>query len=303
MEIKSVPDFLHKKRVDEALVVLFGISKSAGQRAIEEGRVLINSKIPHKSGEKVMENDSLSFSSFHPEEINLSFSDNIHNTFHLPHILFENNDFLIVEKPVGIPTHFDEHHTDCVVGRLLLSGKQLSSIGIPNRPGVVHRLDKDTSGLLLFAKTNTAHIFFQKLFASRKIKKTYFALVHGTHLPLEGTIDSPIGRDPKNRQKMRVAPENVGRNSVTHFYRKEKREKVSLLEINLETGRTHQIRVHLAAIGNPVVGDKVYGNPKYDEEIKPSRLFLHAFGLEFTDLQGIHHCFQLPISQEEWGDI
>lgn len=294
-ETKLIPAELHKNRLDTAIAEIFGISKSSAHRAIVENRVLRNGKLPKKAGEKITKNDEITLK----EETKGEHA--ITEKLLPPQILFENEDFLIVEKPIGIPTHFDEHHTDCLVARLLAAGKTLASVGAPDRPGVVHRLDKDTSGILLFAKTDAAHQYFQNLFATRKIKKTYYAVVYGGNLPAEGTIDSPIGRDPRDRKKMRVAPENVGRKSLTHFRVLENREATALVEVDLATGRTHQIRVHFAAIGHPVVGDPIYGHQKYDEKTKPSRLFLHAAELEFVGSDGKEYRFLAEVPKEFKG--
>ncbi len=255
--------------------------------------------IPKKSGEKISENDEITWEK---EEKN---QQEIPSNLPPPNILFENDDFLIAEKPMGIPTHFDDHHADCLLARILATGKTLSSVGAPSRSGVVHRLDKDTSGLLIFAKTDAAHLYFQKLFATRQIKKTYLALVYGNSLPEEGTIDSPLGRDPRDRKKMRVAPENVGRKSLTHFRVLENYKETALVEVDLATGRTHQIRVHFSAIGHPVVGDVIYGNRKYDEKKKSPRLFLHAEKLEFVGMEGKKYefCGEKKEFLEALGDL
>ena len=296
-EKKIVPADFHKKRLDDAVAALFLISKSAAKKAIAEKRILKNKNFPKKAGEKVSENDEIVFQK--PEKKEQKMCSNLPP----PKILFENDDFLIAEKPAGIATHFDQNHADCLVARLLAAGKTLSPVGAPDRPGVVHRLDKDTSGILIFAKNEKSHFSFQNLFANRKIKKTYLARVFGAKIPDAGTIDSPIGRDARDRQKMTVLPENVGKNARTHFSVISRGKTSALLKIDLETGRTHQIRVHLAAIGHPVVGDKKYGDAKKDAKRKSPRLFLHAEKLEFWDPTGIFRRFHIPAPESFFEDF
>ncbi len=195
-------------------------------------------------------------------------------------VLFEDSDILVVSKPAGMVTHPSYgHYQDTLVNALLFHTKNLSQVGGPKRPGIVHRLDKDTSGLLIIAKNDYAHLRLVEDLRERKVKRTYLALVCGNISPDYGTIRAPLGRDFRNRKKIKVTPR--GREAITHFKVLERFDKYVLLEINLETGRTHQIRTHLSFIGHPVVGDFIYGGRKEGKELGMKRQFLHAYRLEF----------------------
>jgi 23S rRNA pseudouridine1911/1915/1917 synthase len=202
-------------------------------------------------------------------------------------ILFEDNEFIIVCKPAGIPTHPDNVHKEDTLVQRVLAYCSLSDIGLPHRPGVIHRLDKDTSGIILFAKTNAAHQYFSRVFSDRLVKKQYLALVHGVHIPDSGTIDSPIVRDGINRKKMCVSSGKNSKYAVTHFDVLERFSTTTFVKVLIETGRTHQIRVHFSSIGHPIVGDVIYGNILLDKKVykkcgEEFRLFLHAESLTFV---------------------
>jgi len=210
-------------------------------------------------------------------------------------IVYEDKHLIIINKPVGLTVHPGAGNKDnTLVNALLHSGKKLSTIGGPERPGIVHRLDKDTSGLMVVAKSNDAHEKMAKLFETRNIEKKYLALVHG-YLPHEqDSIDALIGRVPSNYKKMQVDHLN-GKPSLTDYkVLKESNEK-SLLELILHTGRTHQIRVHLAHLGNPVVGDSVYGKAG-----KSKTQLLHSYSLKFNHpITGKEMFFQTELPS--WG--
>ncbi len=192
-------------------------------------------------------------------------------------VLYEDGDLLAVNKPPGMTVHPSPGHaTATLVNAILAHCSDLSGIGGVMRPGIVHRLDRDTSGVILVAKNDDAHNALARQLKDRSVEKTYVALVEGTPKPPEGVIDAPIARDPRNRQRMAVL--EGGRASVTHYRLIERLPGASLLEVRPKTGRTHQIRVHLAAIGHPIVGDRVYGKPSK----LVARQFLHARRIAFT---------------------
>lgn len=201
-------------------------------------------------------------------------------------IYFEDQDLAVIEKPAGLAVHPGSgSKTGTVVHGLLFHFQNLSDAGGTSRPGIVHRLDKKTSGLLIVAKNNVAHARLSKAFQDRKVQKTYVALVHGKLSRESGTIELPIGRHPTVRTKM-AAGRPRGREAYTAYRMVEHFRGFSLLEVSIKTGRTHQIRVHLSAIGHSVVGDDVYGERSYKEfanKFGPlSRYFLHAAELRFV---------------------
>jgi 23S rRNA pseudouridine1911/1915/1917 synthase len=201
-------------------------------------------------------------------------------------IHFEDQDLAVIEKPAGIVVHPGSGtKTGTVVHGLLFHFQNLSTAGGEGRPGIVHRLDKNTSGLLIVAKNNVAHARLSKAFHDRDIEKTYVALAHGKLPRPVGTIELSVSRHPTLRTKM-AAGKTRGRSAHTEYRVLEQFRGFSLLEIRIKTGRTHQIRVHLSAIGHPVVGDDVYGERSYKEFVKKfddfHRFFLHASSLRFT---------------------
>jgi 23S rRNA pseudouridine1911/1915/1917 synthase len=201
------------------------------------------------------------------------------------HIVYEDDDLLIVDKPFGLVVHpsAGHHDGDTLVNALLAraGGEDYGGIAGVARPGIVHRLDRDTSGLLMVAKHDTAQTSLMAQLKARRVRKTYLALVLGSVNAAVGRIEAPIGRDPKHRTRMAVVPD--GRPSTTGYRVRERFVGWTLLELDLVTGRTHQIRVHLDAIGHPVAGDPVYGtgtSRRGPEDL--GRLFLHAWRLELA---------------------
>jgi 23S rRNA pseudouridine1911/1915/1917 synthase len=203
-------------------------------------------------------------------------------------IVYEDEHLIIVDKPAGLVVHPAAGHADGTLVNALLHhcrGK-LSGIGGVQRPGIVHRIDKDTSGLLVVAKSDVAHEGLAKLFATHDIKRKYYAIVSGSPAPPAGTVRTQIGRSTTNRKKMAVLPENKGKHAVTHYRMVESFGKTALVECTLETGRTHQVRVHMAHIGHPLIGDAVYSNRQNPYRIGPNqskfdRQALHAASLGF----------------------
>lgn len=227
------------------------VSRTQLQQWIKEGNILVNEKVV-KPNYKVQENDLITIET--PEEKQLEAED-----LQLA-IVYEDDDLLVVNKRRGMVVHpATAHANGTLVNGLLHHCTKLSTIGGDVRPGIVHRTDKDTSGLLVVAKTNEAHELLVEQLVARSVKRVYTALVHG-HIPHNhGTIDAPIGRDEQNRQKMTVT--DRGKEAITHFKVKERFHDYTLVTCTLETGRTHQIRVHMDYIGHPLVGDLTYGRP------------------------------------------
>ena len=248
------------------------ITRTAAQRLIEQGNILVNGK-KQKVSYKVSIGDVITIEEEKPEEIELKAQD-------IPvEIIYEDKDIIVVNKPKGLVVHPANGNPDGTLVNAIMAicKDSLSGIGGEIRPGIVHRLDKDTSGLLIVAKNDKAHVNMSEQIKSHEVKKTYIALVRGVLKENEATIDMPIGRSNSDRKKMAVTKN--GRNAVTHIKVLKRYDKYTLLEVNIETGRTHQIRVHLSHIGYPIIGDYTYSNGK--NEFGVIGQCLHAKRLEF----------------------
>ena len=248
------------------------LSRSQARRLIDEGLVSVNGR-QAKPSEGVTAGLSVNVTIPPPETIELA-PEAIPLT-----IIYQDGDIIVLDKPAGLTVHpAPGHPSGTLVNALLAACPDLQGIAGTLRPGIVHRLDKDTSGLMVVAKNYRAQRALQHQLKESEVRKTYLALVKGVPSPREGTIGAPIGRHPKNRKKMAVVAD--GRESTTRYRVREEIAggKYSLLEVEPVTGRTHQIRVHLAAIGHPVVGDATYG--RSSESI--GRQFLHAHKLAFA---------------------
>jgi 23S rRNA pseudouridine1911/1915/1917 synthase len=197
-------------------------------------------------------------------------------------ILYQDRDLVVVNKRAGMVVHVGAGNREgTLVNALLHHLGQLADAGDDLRPGIVHRLDRFTSGVLIVARTDAAHRALQTQFARREVEKVYLALVHGCPAPAEGSIDKPVTRDPHRRTRM-TARLATGRSALTHYRAIECLDGFTLLEVRIGTGRTHQIRVHLASIGHPVAGDRLYGAPGPAEgQPEPRRYFLHAHRIGF----------------------
>jgi 23S rRNA pseudouridine1911/1915/1917 synthase len=260
-------------------------SRTYLQKLIEDGFIRVNGAPALKSGLRLAAGDAVEArippplpSGVEPEHIPLK-------------IIFENGDLLVINKDAGMVVHpAAGHRSGTLVGAVLGYAPEVGDVGEIERPGIVHRLDKDTSGLILVAKNDPAQRFLQDAFARRLAQKTYLALVAGRPPTPEGRIEAHIGRDPSHRQRMSVVPPSRGREAVTLYQTREKFKDFTLLEVHPLTGRTHQIRVHLAYIGCPVAGDGVYGKirppfvpPEWGEgKGGTGRQLLHAWKLKIT---------------------
>ena len=266
-----------KKRLDAYISQNTDISRSMVQKLLDEEKITVNDKI-QKASYKVQAFDKIQINIESPKEVKIEPQD-------IPlDIVYEDNDILVVNKQKGIVVHPANGNPDgTLVNAIMAHCKDsLSGIGGELRPGIVHRLDKDTSGLLIIAKNDKAHIQVSQQIKDREVKKTYIALVRGTIVEDEATINMPIGRSTKDRKKMAVTKN--GKDAVTHFkvlnrYTTNK-GSYTLLEIKIDTGRTHQIRVHMAEIGHPIIGDGVYSNGKNEFGVEGQ--CLHARRLEFV---------------------
>lgn len=261
------------KRLDAYITSIDSeITRTAAQRLIEQGNILVNGE-KKKTAYKVSNGDIITIEKEEPKEIELKAQN-------IPiDIIYEDDDIIVVNKPKGMVVHPANGNPDGTLVNAIMAicKDSLSGIGGEIRPGIVHRLDKDTSGLLIVAKNDKAHVNMSEQIKNHEVKKTYIALVRGVVKENEATIDMPIGRSTSDRKKMAVI--KTGRNAVTHIKVLKRYNKYTLLQVNIETGRTHQIRVHLSHIGYPIVGDYTYSNGK--NEFGVVGQCLHAKCLEF----------------------
>ena len=265
------------------------ITRTSAQRLIEQGNILVNGS-KQKVSYKVSNGDFITIEDVKPQEIELKAQE-------IPiEIIYEDLDIIVVNKPKGMVVHPANGNPDGTLVNAIMAicKESLSGIGGEIRPGIVHRLDKDTSGLLIVAKNDKAHVNMSEQIKNHEVRKTYIALVRGCVKENEATIDMPIGRSNSDRKKMAV--NKNGKNAVTHIKVLKRYDKYTLLEINIETGRTHQIRVHLSHIGFPVIGDYIYSNGK--NEFGVMGQCLHAKELEFKHpISGAEMKLQAPLPE------
>ena len=288
-KVLSVPEGLAGERVDAALARLLGISRSRVADLIADGMVAIDGRTPQKS-DRVKAGALLEATIPAPRsaEVVAEPVDGVR-------IVFEDDDIVVVDKPFAVAAHpgigWDG---PTVVGHLAGIGVRISTSGAPERQGIVQRLDVGTSGLMTVAKSESAYAVLKQAFRDRTVDKTYHALAQGHPDPHTGTIDAPIARHPKHDFKFTVRAD--GRASVTHYATLEAHRYASLLDIKLETGRTHQIRVHLSALHHPCVGDPLYGaDPTLARRLGLERQWLHAVRLGFAHPRsGEHVEFESP---------
>ena len=278
-----VPDGLVGERVDIAVSRLLGLSRSLIAQIIDAGGVQVN-QVPVTKSDRLPEGAWLTVEWEEPKPMQVvpEMIDDLG-------IIFQDDDLVVVDKPVGVTAHpAPSWKGPTVLGGLQALGIPVTTSGAAERQGIVQRLDVGTSGLMVVAKSERAYSVLKRMFHDRLVHKIYHAVVQGRPDPLSGTIDAPIGRHPKADWKFAVMPE--GKHAITHYDTLEAFAHASLLEIELETGRTHQIRVHMSAHRHPCVGDPLYGSdPKLAERLGLTRQWLHATKLRFDH----------PISGEE----
>lgn len=265
------------------------LSRTMIQKLLEDKKILVNGKV-EKASYKTKVGDILEVEEIEAKEIELKAQD-------IPlDVIYEDDDIIVINKAKGMVVHPANGNPDGTLVNAVMNicKDSLSGIGGEIRPGIVHRLDKDTSGLIIVAKNDKAHINLSEQIKNREITKKYVALVRGVIKENHATIDMPIGRSSKDRKKMAVRKD--GKNAVTHFEVIKRYNGYTLLDIKIDTGRTHQIRVHLAEIGYPVVGDEVYSNGKNPFGVKGQ--MLHAKSLEFKHpITGKNMKLEAPIPE------
>ncbi len=277
MSVHIVPDGLEGERVDAGVARMTGISRTRVAELVAEGSVQLDGVQVARPGQRLRAGQLLDITAeldrpplaFHPREVEGL------------RIVHDDADIVVVDKPAGVAAHPSlGWDGPSVLEHLAGAGFGISTSGAPERQGIVQRLDVGTSGLMVVAKSEHAYTVLKQAFRDRTVSKTYNALVQGHPDPFQGTIDAPIARHPGSEWKMAVV--EGGRHSITHYDTLEAHRVATLLEIHLETGRTHQIRVHMAAVGHPCVGDPLYGaDPVLARRLGLARQWLHAVRLGF----------------------
>jgi 23S rRNA pseudouridine1911/1915/1917 synthase len=270
-----VPEGLEGERLDAALARLFGLSRSRAAELISEGNVLVDGQ-PGMKSDRVLAGSPLAVTLPPPPTVTI-------DELVVPgmDIVYEDDDIVVVDKPRGVAAHPTPGWTGpTVIGGLLAAGHTIATSGAAERQGIVHRLDANTTGVMVVAKSEHAYSVLKQAFRERTVSKTYHALVQGHPDPLRGTVDAPIGRHPSGDGRFAVVAD--GRPSVTHYDTLEAFRGASLVDVKLETGRTHQIRVHMSALRHPCCGDFLYGaDPVLAERLGLTRQWLHAVRLSF----------------------
>ena len=285
---KKTPERLDKFLVEQ----LQEFSRSRIQGLIADGFVDVNGRPAKKAGQTLESGSSVTVRVPPPVPTDLVAED-------IPlDIIFENEDLIVVNKPAGMVVHpAAGHSSGTLVHAVLAHEPDLEGIGGEERPGVVHRLDKDTSGLILLAKNERAHRWLQDQFRLRKVDKTYLALVDGKPPTSSGRIEAHIGRDPSHRKRMAIVPESRGREAISEYKTVESFPNHTLLEFHPLTGRTHQIRLHCAFLGCPIAGDGIYGRKKSSLDL--ARHFLHAYRLKILlPGESESNVFEAPLPDE-----
>jgi len=272
-----VPEGLDDLRLDLAVARLFGLSRAAAAALVEDGGVTVDG-VRRGRSDRVSAGAWLEVTLPEPAEPVVTPPERVPGL----RVVHEDGDIVVVDKPVGVAAHPSPGWDGpTVIGGLAAAGHRVSTSGAAERQGVVHRLDVGTSGLMVVAKSERAYSVLKQAFRDREVSKTYHALVQGHPDPLRGTVDAPIDRHPTAPYRFAVVA--GGKPSVTHYETLEAFPAASLLEVDLETGRTHQIRVHMAALRHPCVGDMTYGaDPTLAARLGVARQWLHAVSLGFT---------------------
>lgn len=275
-----VPDALAGERVDVALSRMLGLSRARASALVDAGLIRIGERIVAKS-HRLHASEIIEVADEGPKDQAGLQPSAAAPSVDIP-ILFEDEDVVVIDKPVGVAAHPSPGWTGpTVTESLAASGHLLTDLGAAEREGIVHRLDVGTTGVMVVAKSSAAYVALKRQFKDRVVDKEYHAVVHGLLDPLTGTIDAPIDRHPNKDYKWAVV--HGGRPSITHYETLEAWPRASLVEVQLETGRTHQIRVHMAAMRHPCVGDLTYGaDPTLARELGLQRQWLHARRLGFA---------------------
>ena len=278
-----VPEGLDGERLDAALARLFGLSRARAAELIGDGSVLVNGH-PAAKSDRVPAGEWLDVTLPPPPETAQARPEPVPGLV----VVYEDDDIVVVDKPPGVAAHpTPGWNGPTVLQGLLAGGHTIATSGAAERQGIVHRLDATTSGLMVVAKSERAYSALKRAFREREVDKIYHALVQGHPDPLRGTVDAPIARHPSGDGRFAVVA--GGRPSVTHYDTLEAFRAASLIEVVLETGRTHQIRVHMAAIRHPCVGDRLYGaDPVLAARLGLTRQWLHAVRLGFAHPAGGH---------------
>jgi 23S rRNA pseudouridine1911/1915/1917 synthase len=271
----TIPEGLDGERLDAALARMFGLSRSKAAELIGDGLVLLGGR-PASKSDRVLAGDELAVTLPAPQPPEPP------RLVEGMAVLYEDDDIIVVDKPRGVAAHPTPGWTGpTVTGGLLAAGHTVATSGAAERQGIVHRLDANTTGVMVVAKSERAYSALKRAFRERSVDKRYHALVQGHPDPLRGTVDAPIGRHPSGDGRFAVVSD--GRPSVTHYDTLEAFRAASLVSVDLETGRTHQIRVHMAAIRHPCVGDLLYGaDPVLAARLGLTRQWLHAVSLVFA---------------------
>ena len=273
----SVPEGVEGERIDSALTRVLGLSRTSVVKLLEDGDIKSDGRAMQKS-DRVTAGQVIEVllpAPLNQDPIPLTPLEGLT-------VVYNDDDIVVIDKPVGCAAHPSPGWMGpTVVGALLAAGYTISTSGPAERAGVVHRLDAGTSGLMIIAKTDAAYLKLKEMFRDHDVEKTYHALVQGHMDPSSGTIDAPIDRHPKEDHRFAVVA--TGKESITHYEVIEYYRSVSLVKVELETGRTHQIRVHFSALNHPLVGDTTYGaDPVLGKKMKMSRPWLHALELRFN---------------------
>jgi 23S rRNA pseudouridine1911/1915/1917 synthase len=271
-----VPDGLDGMRLDQAVSRLFGLSRTAAATLVESGDALVDG-IPRPKSDKVSAGAWLEVTLPSPASAPVLVAEPVHGL----RVIYSDDDIVVVDKPVGVAAHPSPGWTGpTVVSGLAAMGQNVATSGAAERQGIVHRLDVGTTGIMVVAKSETAYSMLKRAFKEREVDKRYHAVVQGHLDPLRGTIDAPIDRHPT--ADYRFAVMSTGKPSVTHYDTIEAFRSASLVDVKLETGRTHQIRVHFSAMRHPCAGDTQYGaDPTLAARLKLNRQWLHARELAF----------------------
>lgn len=289
----AVPAEFDGVRADKAIAQLVQISRARAAAALQAGNVQLDGKVLDKA-------DALVFGQLLEVAWELPAEPLVvANEIPDMRIVYSDDDLVVVDKPVGVVAHpATSWHGDTILGGLEALGITVATSGPPERQGIVQRLDVGTSGLMMVAKSEAAYSRLKQMFRDHEVHKTYHAIVQGLPDPVSGTVDAPVGRHPKRDWKFAVTPD--GKRSVTHYDLVEAFAYASLMEIQLETGRTHQIRVHFSYLHHPLVGDALYGaDPTLAQKVGLERTALHAYRLQFAHpITGKQMEFEAPYRED-----